>query len=325
MTISFACSEDSGLTLAGGATNTTTDARYNANLSRHAIRCNGTGPNFACVGASAFTDFWLHISWASRFADDDGNNMLRFYNSSGTEVFRVDVVAPSEDFQAYYWNGSSFVAVGSSWFMDDSTSGGVHELVIHIECGGSGAFEAFYDGALVDSGAVASASVDNIKEVRFYDSDSSTTFGTFYSEMIFSDEALVGATLETQWPTGNGTDADGTGAYTDVDEATRSDVDYIVLANVGEKQSITYDAFTETQDAVLAYVLSATIGCDASGPSQVRAYIVVGGTRYYSSPVTVSLSILPYNFVWETNPATAAAWSVAQIEAVTECGIEAYA
>lgn len=324
MTLALGCSEDSGLTLGGGATNTTSETRYNTNLSRHAIRCNGNSPYVQGTLNTALTDCWVHVSWASRNADSDGPFLLRFYNSGGTEVFRVDATSV-ETFQAYYWNGSTMVAVGSTWNMVDSVSGGVRELVLHIECGGSGNFAAYYDGAEVATGAIASTATDNIKSFRGADTENTTTYGTYFTEFIFADELLIGASLETQWPTGNGTDADGTGTYADVDEATRSDADYIVLANVGEKRSVTYGAFTETQDAVLAYILSATLGCDASGPSQVRAYIVVGGTRYYSSPVTVSLSILPYNFVWETNPATAAAWSAAQIEAVTECGIEAYA
>lgn len=323
MTVVFGCTEDSGISVSG-TTFTTAESRYNANMSRGAMRSAGTTPYNDLDFDSALTDCWFHAEWASRFADDDGSYLYRFYNDSGTEVFRVDCVS-NNNFQAYFWNGSTMTAVGSTWFMADAVTAGVHELVIHIECGASGSFEAFYDGVSVASGSITSASCNNIKKCREADTENSTSYGTYFTENIAADEALVGAGLETQWPISDGTDVDGVGGYGDVDEATRSDTDYVQLANVGDKHSFGIDAFTQTQDGVLAFIVSAVLACDASGPSQARAYIVISGTRYYSSAKTLSLSALPYNFYWQVNPATGLTWTKAQAQSVVEYGIEAYA
>lgn len=71
-------------------------------------------------------------------------------------------------------------------------------------------------------------------------------------------------------------------------------------------------------------VHNVTVRCMASADSgeQIKPFLLIGGTRYYGSNYSPPSGRYEYaEFVWETNPATASAWTLAAIDAL-EIGYE---
>ena len=73
----------------------------------------------------------------------------------------------------------------------------------------------------------------------------------------------------------------------------------------------------------MGFRVAADVRRGASGPSQVKLYVVIGGTRYYSPAIAVNgVGFVTVAYQWDLNPATSAPWTVTQINGL-EIGVEA--
>lgn len=119
--------------------------------------------------------------------------------------------------------------------------------------------------------------------------------------------------------TGNGTHAEwapstGTDHGALVDAATPNITDYVSSSTAGHRDTFNYAALgvSGTVGAVTQPVYAKA---DAAGIRQLVAICVIGGTTYtHATAQTLGSDWLYYRFTWLVSPATAAAWTVAEID-----------
>lgn len=325
MTILGSASELDLFTIGSGSiVEVTTAGKFDANFCRAAIQMGNVSTNyFERVLAASQTTFWLSFDWIQLSTAALSTDSVVLVNSSGTPVFKLTFTSAMV-LQAQYWNGSSWTNIGSTLSL---TSSVLTRLVLKLVCGGSGSFELYKDGSLALSGSASMTSVTNVLSFRCYCTNNNGTAGnrTHFSQLIWGTTSLVGINAELEAPTAGGTDnSAGTGSYVDIDEAVLSDADLMALPNNTDQRSFTSPARTQTTGAVQAVVVNARVKKDASGPSQFRFYLLIGGTRYYGATQAATTGFAGYQEVWTQNPATSAPWTLsAANDAAMEWGIEA--
>lgn len=318
-----------GVTFIGGeasavridaATEVTTANTFRSANSRGSIQAVGSSQSLWAEWDSAVAEGWIHIIRQGFFDNDSSDNVLTVTDSTSANLFRLRTSAP-RIIQPQYWSGAAWVDVGISFRLEDSTS----EVVIQIVAGASGGFVVYADAIGVSSSDVVFTGTD-MKRATLYCPDNLEEHR--YSEIILgdADNPLVGGICETEPPTADGTDTGGTGTYADVDEFPYSDADNLVLGSAGDQHSFTSPARTSTQATVLGVSVGARMKREASGPQSAKFYLKIGGVRYYGSTFLLTESYDAYQYNWQQNPATAAAWTTsAANDAALEWGIEAVA
>lgn len=315
MTVYFQGSEGENFNAVGS---NDTSGDHDTVWSRQALN----GSKRAYTGA-AITDFWVRTN-ARNTTTILGNNHVwaTIYDLAGTA--RIRWRGTSNNVWAIeYWNGSSWVATGCSGTGIWNTQ---VEIVCHIDIT-TGTVETWNNGTLQGSvtGVPLSTYFADLSSVLF-----SQPTGNFYvSQVIIADESLLLWNLASAWPIANGTDTDGVGDYTNVDENGVSDTDYNSFTAAGEKRS--YTLSTTNRNNISRYAKAVTAACramrlDNTGPQQIRPYLLIGGTRYYGTTFMLTTGWDAYHYTWRDNPATGLAWEIAEVEdTALEVGWEAVA
>lgn len=268
------------------------------------------------------------IAWRFRSNSAWANALqhFRWLNAAGTEVLRVANTASGTQ-QLQFWNGSSWTGVGAAQaittdlsliaelsFAGLGTSSGDLALRYYPTSGGAAVAE------WVGSGLGLTAATD-IAKARLV-AQSGGLFGV--GEYIVSDDSPVGLIGYNRVGNANGTDTDG-GAFGSIDDTTINDADFLSLASSGNRHSVKGTARNFAGRRVDAVSVTFRGRRGASGPTQVKVYLLISGTRYYHpDTITLSTSFSAYFVSWEDNPATSAPWLNADAEnANLEWGWEA--
>lgn len=251
-------------------------------------------------------------------------------NDAGVEVLRVQATAAGT-FQLQRWNGSSWVGVTAAvsgmtstanrrWSVD-FTGLGTALGTLRLRC----VFDST-DGLTIDEmvAGLNLSAISNVAQMRAY-----STGGNSYemSEAFIKDGSGVAAMGYNNQLGTAGTDADGTAGTITDSNTTSIDPTFASVPNVGSARSWRAAARNFGGRVVKAVQFEARLR-RGTGPQSVRPYLKIGGTRYYhpSSPVALTASFADYAFLWDSNPATGAAWTEAAANAATlEFGIEAAA
>lgn len=137
--------------------------------------------------------------------------------------------------------------------------------------------------------------------------------------------------VESLKPTANGTDAGGftpnTGTnWSNLTEQVQDfDTSYNEGSGTGTRDSFVIEDLSGRVDAsAVVKGVSVRMFCTQSATGEsIRPYLLIGGTRYYGDTVTPNINgkYGYLNYVWETNPATASAWTVTDVDGI-EAGYE---
>lgn len=322
MPVSFIGSETSALNTVN-ATEATTASTFRTPQSRSAINLLGSQTAYA-EWDSAVGEGWIRWQGQGSMDNDGSDNLILITTNAGVNLFRLATTNPAV-IQPQYWNGSDWVAAAAAF----SATSAIVEWVLHIVAGGSGSFLLFIDGSIITGGSVPFVGTD-MKRATFCSPDDGAGTGTVQrvSEVILGDDefGLVNSSVETEPPTADATDTDGTGTFADVDESVFNDSDSIVLAAAGDHNSFTSAARASTQDSVLGVSVGARMKCDVTGPQGAKFYLKIGGVRYYGDDITLTNAFTGYQYTWAENPDTGLAWTPTDANAATlEWGIEAIA
>jgi hypothetical protein len=291
---------------------------YRAAYSRGSVVISNVGyPGYVRLPAAVSA---LAMKWQNGGQIDDESNIGWFtvYDSSGVAFFRAIGSGGGYNFLLQYWNGTTWITSGAAGVLANTNA----EVVLMLTPGTSGSYEIFIAGVLNASGSINVSSTD-IKHIKIQQGDDDSPI--YYSEFILADQAtsLIASAVETEAPTADGTDTDGTGTYANVDEALIDTADVIELAASADRHSFTSPARTGTMNRVLGVSVSMRMRCDVTGPNQAKFYLKIGGTRYYGSTFTLTTGSLPYSYVWETNPSTGVQWTVSDANSSgLEWGVE---
>jgi hypothetical protein len=247
-------------------------------------------------------------------------------DASGQIVAKMVTVGAgsnSQTVQFQVWNGATFDNVGAAF--NRLASNTPYRYDVHFKGGADGAVEVWYGTAggqtkvLDTSGSYASAV--NIVRILHYSADNNAYQ---IGHEIVQTSSTLNATSESKQPTSAGADATGTGTYLDVDESSWNDADYISLSAAGQRNSFKGAARSQTQGVVTGVTASCRAWFEAGGPTQIKPYLTIGGTRYYGTTFAVGATPTGYQYTWTTNPATGAAFTTTEANAATlEWGWEA--
>jgi hypothetical protein len=136
--------------------------------------------------------------------------------------------------------------------------------------------------------------------------------------------------VETLLPSGNGnssvlvgSDGNSVNNYALVNEATPDSTTYVGSATTGDKDTYVFADLAHTSGAILGVVVSSYAAKSDAGARTGREVVRSAGTDYPSATdQALSTTYAAYKEVHEVNPATAAAWNIAAVNAA-EFGFEA--
>lgn len=279
-----------------------TSGRFDSARSRCAIRVyNISSYAESRAFASNLTTMFFHADWGIENADASEQTSVAFYDSGGTEVFRINRSGGTPaTIKPYYWNGSSWVATGSTF-----TVSAPQLMTIDLKVVPASGWELYINGTLRDSASVVMSAFSNLSKVRL----KGTYIGyNFWSQVIVSGTSTVGLRLVTDAISGAGNSNNWTsGTYADVDEQAYNDTDGLASATNNQVflcagSSPSLDGFTVRGVIVTARVRQGTL---LNYQHAVRS----NGANYFTASQAVSAGYGAFVGIWETDPDTTATWT----------------
>lgn len=281
------------------------------------------------TGAStSLTSGWAH--WEGQYSigtNGGSGGLMHLVNSSGTQVIRL-FTTQTGVLRLDYWNGSSFVT-GSGTY--SSAEGSRLRFDLEFVCGVSGTLNLYvnesFEPVLTVSGM--HAAVDDVAFIDFADFNNIVSATHYVSQVLVSEEPTIGAKVGSLIPNANGANTAWTGDYTNVAKTGYSDVSFLESTVAGDKE--TFGA-TDRALPVFSYVISG-VWVNARGkngiasPTGVESLVRVAGTDYgagYNFGSWTDASFGPGVSCFSLNPATAAVWDIADVNAA-EVGFESIA
>jgi hypothetical protein len=322
MTILFAGTEEDATTRVSGVpTAETNAARRDANFVRAAHESLAASVS-SQIDFEAQTDLWFHFDYvligATGAAD---GSMFEFIDVGAAQVV---VRLWSQDASHYleYWNGASFTRMTVPLPHNRLYYGDNYETVdIHIKLHDTlGEFQFFVNNTLVTEftgDTLLYTPTDNINQMKWrgVSNDYNTT-----SQIIVADEPTIGMKCATLYPTADGANIDFSGTYADIDESVVYDDATLASSTVANDIStyVVSDLSAIAQDYdVKAVVVSARMKASAGAPENAQMALRTNSTNYFGGTLSgLSASFAPLQEIWETNPDTAAVWTVSEVQAL---------
>lgn len=285
---------------------TTTLLGYNTAFSRCAMALIGQfdyveSSDFGS-GASLYCHFDLAVSSVTGATE---HYRFRWCDGSGTEVIRLAHISSTQTLRLDYWNGSAWVSAGSLNVDLDAARQTID--IAAVVNSASGSLKLYLSGTeRIDSGTIDLSGITALGKLRFY--GPTTITGTLVSQCIVADEPTIGMRVFTVAPSGAGATSDWTGAYTEIDEITYNDGDFINSPSANQVSTFSISPGTLTGYQVRAVAVTARAKCGASGPQNLQLALRSSGTNYFSGSKALDVGYGAFCNIWETNPATSAAW-----------------
>lgn len=302
----------------------TTAGCLNAGYTRQAVgpTQQNAGNHFikpTVAWTAAATTFWTRFYWSHSCASTltiwsgaTDYDWVRWYDASG--VLRLSLRLNDSEQVLLYKHDATPTATLLATSSNSITSQSF--LDVYIDYQASGTFAVYNGGTLIHSysGDVTTNSVTALKEVRFGQALHSAAGATArYNEMIVSTTDSRGMRVVSLPPQADGNAMQWTGAYSDIDETTLSDADFITTDADSQKAQVTIGALPAGTWSVPAIVQVARMNRGATGPQQIQWTARVSGTDYNSGSVGLNLALTTQGFIRATNPATSAAWTAAEL------------
>lgn len=317
---------------AGGGTISvyTTSSDRDPDYARAGVAISGSPTRCNKAAFGNIPEAWFHYRWGANATGGEGSarSLVTFYNSSGQGVLRLQQLAqaaPNKNLE--YWNGSSWVAINGSPLTITTSNSPTIDIQCKID-NSNGRFALYIEGELVveltgDTDLFSGSAVDYVRIENWGSTNSRRC-----SECIISTTSTLSMRLATLAATGNGANTAWTGDYTAIDETTLSDSDLISSGTNDQIETFTFGNLSAPASAlgVLAVVNSMRARNAASGPQNVQSAIRISSTNYFSSDIPGLTTTFQNGFqvVHELNPATAAAWTPAEVDAL-EMGVRSRA
>jgi hypothetical protein len=225
-----------------------------------------------------------------------------------TAVYHVTALTLELD----YWDGAAWVNAGTHSMSNDLSR---YEVFCNKT---TGVLQLYIEGALYIDETLSLSHLSGFTHCRWY---GSVAGAGYVSEMSAATTANAVAAVKTRYVNGNGAQTAWTGDSTGVDELVYSDADGITSAAGNDVETFTQTGPDLEDNVILAVGLGIRGKAGASGPTGQQGVLRIGGTDYTSPTDTLGTGYGAFCPVWETNPATAAAWTGAAAEAL-EIGVK---
>lgn len=283
---------------------TTANSVYNSSFSRCAI---GTGSSTSAYYDSAqftaVTDGYYHGGIGAYAYPSGTITPLVLLDGSDVEVIRLRYNYSTSALTLQYWNGSAWTDVGSIT-LSLST---LQDMDLHfVVNSASGSLRLYVSGTKrIEGTGINLSGVASIRRHRIY----AAGYGPRISQNIVADEPTIGWRVTTVPPTGAGATTDWTGGYTEVDEITVSDADFVNSDTANEVELFSHSTTIPSGYTVRAVAVTARARCGASGPQNLQLALRSSGTTYFSGSKALDVGYGAFVHIWETDPATSAAFT----------------
>jgi hypothetical protein len=137
-----------------------------------------------------------------------------------------------------------------------------------------------------------------------------------WSQVVVATVPTIGGRLFTVPLSGAGSTSSWTGDYSMIDEIPYSDADFVSSASVNQVSTFAVAAPSLTGYVIQAVGIYARARCGVGGPQNLQLAVRSAGTNYFSASKALSIGYTPRGNIWETNPATSAAWATTAISSL---------
>lgn len=311
-------------------TGTTTVTRFS---SGRALDCNSQaigGNKYLLPSAAA--QFYVGFAWAHTRAADIPASVMGLYGDGGATLHLY--IGWSSTTTMFLKRGDGTVlatyatpwpvTTGSWWYIEMggtiADSGGTCTVKVN------GATVMSYTGDTKNGGT--NASIDAISpntsaggyssyfdDIYVCDGTGSAPFNTFLGEIRVSTLVPTGAGSSTQFTPSTGAN------WSCVDELPFSATDYVSDSVVGHRDTYAMADLYAGASNVLAVQNCLVAKKSDAGAVNLKSALKVGATVYTGSAQGLSTGDVTYMDLRTQNPATAAAWSVSDVNAL-EAGVE---
>ena len=325
MTVYFAGGERDSLIHTGQTSGieSGTSSRRDTTHSRIALRPIETA-RLTCNFTSKLATGWFHARVVADFTESSLSDLAWILlQDVSAGVTGVQLDSDNGDMNLERWNGSGFTELGRLRISNDFSGGGV--IDIHWNIADSGGFYRLYlNGNLVtqfegDTLFGAMTGFDRAilgPQGSFFNSQQTI----YYSEVIVADEETIGWHLSTIFPSGDGNSTTWTGTFLDVDESSLNDGDFVSSALDDELEQFTCSNLPTSLD-VKAFVITTRSRNVAVGPQNVQVSLRTNSIDFTSANLSISTSFTNGGpIIYDLNPDTSAAWTLAEIDAI-EIGV----
>lgn len=220
-----------------------------------------------------------------------------------------------------------YQSAGSLVTSNVTLSGGRHRFDIHFKSDAStGVFTVYLDGVswFTFSGNTTGTGAGNTADALIFRREGGlNTEKRVFSAVIVSDSDTRNMAFCVDYPNADGAVTDWSGSYLDVDDVGGADGLMLYAAAAGDISTFQFPNLPSAMASLTPLAVDVRISGTVSGTDVVRTVARVGGVNY-DEGVNMSTSIRPrdLNAIAPVNPATAAAWTVAEINAA-EFGVKA--
>lgn len=269
------------------------------------------------------TTLWVHFEYDTNASIASHDLPMIWIGGGTTDLFRISVT--NGDYQFQYWDGSTWVNVGSPLAIA-AFALTRHDILIVME-NSAGTIEWYANETLQASyynDTIWTAETD-IEYVAF--GGVVANGSGFLSQVILADESTLGCKLFQHAITADGANTGFTGGFADYTMSARS---------IPQTSSA---AYTSTDGAVETGIVSDLLSTSlfirgvqvnvaarkSGGPVQkANAVIRSGGTNYFSDDVLLGFGNTTVSKLWDTDPATGVSWTSSGVNAI-EAGMRAKA
>ena len=286
----------------------TTASRFDSAFVPSCIQLPGTGtpngvqtPEFNATGT-----VWLHYElWT---VNGSSSNEVLLLRNGSTSIFRLVMVSGST-YRAEYWNGSAWVATGTTQSWPSSVLNR-YDLKITLNSG----FELYLGGTLITSGSGWSGGPTTMTNARWRAGGSGNA--NFLSQVMIADYDLRDSRYMAAALNGDSAaNTDGTGAYTTVNETVLDESTSVSLATSGHKRGQTHAAITVPAGYVIGALAMAARGRATGTITDGKLGVRSGGANYSSAGKGFTGGYEPRVHILENDPATATRFTEAGFNA----------
>jgi hypothetical protein len=295
-------------------------AAWNSARSRCSIRLGslsgGTGLGTGLI-SSQFTPlsniwfkYWFYFS-SPIVSSLPTTTQLEIRNSSALPLFRLNQQANTLNFQAQYWNGSTFVNTGGLFTLP-AQSRVMLDLNVNFA---TGRFDLYLGGVLLTGGSgwagtagftgsfVAVCNLDN------------GVGGVYVTELILADEDTRGFNVVTVPALAVGALTAWTGTASDINEIVLNDTNSISSGTTGDLESFTIATPSISNIGIRAVAIGFRGSNSGGAPTRVEGLLRLGGTNFFSALVDPGAALVGRSIVFDTNPQTSSRFVIGDITA----------
>lgn len=252
------------------------------------------------------TSVWTHCVFNPGSGTfDNGRQVFYWYNSSGVAVITA-VGDNNGGLNISYWNGTTYV----SWGDFPLLSGGIFDFYFNIDAS-VGELNLYLNQTLVNRAHnINTSGMGNIASFRM---GSASGFSSQpVGQVIIASYTTIGHVVRYRRPSGNGSEQQWTGTYTQVSGGNIDDTQSINTTNSGDISNFTSTDFTATPSGsiIKAVALGNRVrAVPGGGPQNIQGVLSIGGTDYFSPSVPIGPGYRGSIAIFENNPVTAAPWA----------------